>query len=337
MFKFYLIVIFSFTLHFLPITYANEPIEGCFVAKKNCEAFRSIRKKTNPSKVRLEKFNLYEVQSKNKDKASYYQVNIPNINAPKRWVSSTCGNYVPHCRLLRTNTARSSTMNSSDNNADTNPSLSEKQYLLALSWEPTFCETHQNKPECKNMTAKRHDASNLSLHGLWPQPQSNAYCGVDGTDKAIDRRKKWHLLEKLDLSDSTVETLKIVMPGYLSKLHRHEWVKHGTCYNKTAEQYYLDSIALTKKVNNSLLGKLLEDYIGKTVTKKQIHKAFEDSFGAGSASKISMKCDRKGRFSELWINLGGDISPDAKLSTLLKAANKASKGNCSQGIVDAAE
>ncbi len=332
MFKYYQVIALSFTLCLLPASYASERIEGCFVAKKSCEAFRSIRKKTNPGKVRLEKFNLYEVQSKNKDKAAYYQLKIPNISSPQRWVNATCGNYVSHCRLLRPETI----VVNNDNSSDTNQAVADKQYLLALSWEPTFCETHQSKPECKSMTAERHDANNLSLHGLWPQPQSKAYCGVGGTDKAVDRRKKWHLLEKLDLSDTTIEALKVVMPGYFSNLQRHEWIKHGTCYGKPAEQYYLDSIALTHKVNNSLLGKLLQENIGKTITKKQIHKAFEDSFGAGTASKISMKCDRKGRFSELWINLGGEISPKAKLGTLLTAASKADQGNCSSGMVDAA-
>jgi len=45
------------------------------------------------------------------------------------------------------------------------------------------------------------------------------------------------------------------MPGVESLLHRHEWYKHGTCYNpqsdRPEEEYFEESLALLKQINNS--------------------------------------------------------------------------------------
>jgi len=38
--------------------------------------------------------------------------------------------------------------------------------LLAASWEPGFCASHDT-PECTNL-AGTYAATSLSLHGLWP-------------------------------------------------------------------------------------------------------------------------------------------------------------------------
>lgn len=312
--------------------YASQSIEGCFIAEESCEAFQSIKKKTNPNDIKLVKSTSYKVMAKNKKQASHYQVKIDNIAFPQRWVSISCGRYVANC----TASSGATTPTTAKPASTSALTIAKKQYLLALSWEPTFCESHQRKTECKSLNAKRYDASHLSLHGLWPQPRNNAYCGINSTEKAIDRRGKWHLLPKLPLSKQTIEALKIAMPGFSSNLQRHEWIKHGSCYGTSANQYYQDAMTLTRQFNASQVGVLLASKIGSKVSKKQIDAALEASFGKGTASKVSMKCDRKGRFSELWIYLGGNITPEASFAALLKSAKKAAKGNCLSGVVDPA-
>ncbi len=308
---------------------ANERIEGCFVAKTDCEALHSIRKHTNPGNTRLKPFELYTVIAKNKPKPSHYQIKISSGSNQKRWVPVACGNYVANCRLLP-NIAISPSLPTSPSSPS---SQHEKQYLLALSWEPTFCETHPQKIECKTLTPDRQDANQLSLHGLWPQPRNNAYCNVNSTDKAIDRRKKWGLLKPLELSEETRQQLAITMPGYASNLQRHEWIKHGTCYGTTADIYYQHSIQLTKAVNESAVGNLLENNIGKEITAQTIRAAFDTSFGEGAGSKVNVRCDRKGRLSELWINLNGRITDAVKLGNLMKQAPTANN-SCNSGLVD---
>ena len=41
-------------------------------------------------------------------------------------------------------------------------------YVLALSWQPAFCEGRPDKSECRTQTQNRFDANNFVLHGLWP-------------------------------------------------------------------------------------------------------------------------------------------------------------------------
>ncbi|MEE9302176.1 MAG: ribonuclease T2 [Thiotrichaceae bacterium] len=298
---------------------ANEKIEGCFVAKKECEALHSIRKHTNPGNVRLEPFKLYSITAGNKPNPTYYQVKTDAENPRNRWVPISCGNYVANCRLLPSTTA-TNTQN-------------KTQYLLALSWEPAFCETHPQKIECKTLTPDRQDAKQLSLHGLWPQPRNNAYCNVDSTTKAIDRRKKWGLLKQLDLSDETRNRLAISMPGYASNLQRHEWIKHGTCYGLPAEIYYRHSIQLTEAVNQSEVGSLLANNIGKKISAEAIRNAFDQSFGVGAGSKVNVRCDKKGRLSELWINLSGAITDPSDLRSLLKHA-ESTRNSCKFSLID---
>ena len=130
------------------------------------------------------------------------------------------------------------------------------------------------------------------------------------------------------------------MPGYASNLHRHEWIKHGTCYGTDADTYYQHSIELTQKINKSDVGKLLSKNIGKKVTLKQIRKSFDSSFGKGAGKKVDLRCDRKGRISEFWINLTGVVTDksaaDLDVSKLLKSAIDAGS-TCFKGYVDRAD
>ena len=122
------------------------------------------------------------------------------------------------------------------------------------------------------------------------------------------------------------------MPSSISYLHRHEWIKHGSCYGKNANEYFKDSIWLTKKINSSALRELFVSNIGKKISLKEIKKSFESSFGRGSGKKITLKC-KKNKIVEIWINLKGDIK-NSTLKELLKNAKNAKKSRCSGGVID---
>ena len=154
-------------------------------------------------------------------------------------------------------------------------------------------------------------------------------------DKGIDRNKRWHLLEPLKLSQKTATELAFTMPGMASNLHRHEWIKHGSCYGKDAENYYVDSIYLTEQINNSSVGALFSRNVGKKVSLKEVRARFDQDFGKGAGKKVNLRCDRKGLISELWINLSGDINDKAPMSALLENAVDAGS-SCRIGKVDRA-
>ncbi len=104
------------------------------------------------------------------------------------------------------------------------------RYVLALCWQPAFCEGNARKRECKSMTGARFDATHLSIHGLWPQPGTNVYCGVSQALMAADKQGRWQDIPEPRLSLATRDALELMMPGTQSLLDRHEWIKHGTCY-----------------------------------------------------------------------------------------------------------
>jgi len=335
-------------LSLLPLSSAYaENAGGCLKVTQSCEAYQSFRKQTNPGDIAIKEGDLYPILERSR-KSKAFRIHIKGIKKPARWVSGKCGEVLTSCDSTTSSASTSSNaQKASKKHETTKKSFSQKlksvfkrkkkapEYLFALSWQPTFCESHSRKKECRTQTKNRYDASHWSLHGLWPQPRSNAYCNVSNTDKGIDRNKRWHLLEPVKLSRKTAIELALVMPGASSNLQRHEWIKHGTCYGSDAEDYYSDAIKLTKAVNNSIVGKLFNRGVGKRVTLKQVRAHFDKAFGKGAGDKVDMRCDKKGRVSELWINLKGEILDDTKLSSLLKDSLRAGS-SCFKGVIDPA-
>ncbi len=310
-------------------------LDACFLASDSCEAYQSFRKKTNPQGVHLEAGKFYKILEKNKHKTAY-RVRIEGVKRSARWVSESCGESLSVCSLKDSSNKRlAPILKTKKTKAKAKKHHKQPEYLLALSWQPSFCETHSRKKECRSQTRNRYDATHWSLHGLWPQPRSNAYCGVSYMDKGIDRNKKWHLLAPVKLSQKTATELAFVMPAVASNLQRHEWIKHGTCYGSDAEDYYSDAISLTNQINNSIVGKLFNRGVGKSVSLKQVRAHFDKAFGKGAGKKVDMRCDKKGRVSELWINLKGEVLDDTKIASLLKGSIRAGS-SCQIGVIDRA-
>ena len=68
------------------------PLEGQFVAEERCEAFQSIRKRTNPGEVVISAGETYTVRQLNKVGGEWVQVVIPGAPETRdRWVNIGCG------------------------------------------------------------------------------------------------------------------------------------------------------------------------------------------------------------------------------------------------------
>lgn len=210
------------------------------------------------------------------------------------------------------------------------------QYVLAISWQPAFCETRPELPECKSQTSDRFDAGNFSLHGLWPQPRSRSYCGVEPDTVRADKNGDWHLLPEPGLSADLRSELERVMPGTLSYLERHEWFKHGTCYGDDAEEYFSDSLAMLEGINRSAVAELFAQSIGHRLTLIELREAFDAAFALGAGERLRLSCVNDGPrrlISELTIGLAGEIDgPDSISDRLMDA--RPTKGGCTGGLVD---
>lgn len=205
--------------------------------------------------------------------------------------------------------------------------------ILAVSWQPAFCETRPGKPECKSQTAERYDASHFTLHGLWPMRQN--YCGVSQSDIDADKKGRWNDLPEVKLTNGTREALNRVMPGTQSVLERHEWIKHGTCTTLSQEAYFAEAISLVETLNNSPVAGLFAQRVGKTVTQADVQSAFDTAFGAEAGRRVKMRCEKVGArnlVTELTIGLG-DGDEKMSLANRIQAAGTTGF-DCPEGIVD---
>ena len=305
--------------------HADEPMDGRFLASRSCEALLSIRKNTNPGHVITGPGISYQLLARNHKQATYYRVEIPAANPPERWVSAECGKVVP-----------AAAAQAAPPPPPAKPKATDLPYVLALSWQPAFCESSPKRPECRWQTGNRYDAKYLSLHGLWPQPSSLEYCNVQGAARAAAEGGRWKDIPALDLSLSTRADLETMMPSSKSMLDRHEWAKHGSCYPGSADAYFSDSFRLMKEINASPVADIFMRNIGRTVTTANIRAAFDQAFGTGAGNRVRVACrDDGGRrlIAELSIGLKGDIPAGTSLSDLMLAARPTDPG-CPAGIVD---
>ncbi|AYG66706.1 MULTISPECIES: ribonuclease [unclassified Rhizobium] len=215
------------------------------------------------------------------------------------------------------------------------------RFILAASWEPAFCATNQKKAECRSQSSSNHDATNFSLHGLWPMRQE--YCDVSEDLKQADRGRDWKDLPAVELSQEVKAKLDKAMPGTQSGLERHEWIKHGTCTKLSADKYFSIAAGLIAELNASSVRQLFAENIGKELDAESIKAAFDQSFGEGANARIKMSCRRVGdvrMISELTIGLSEDaIEPqqgnEPRLAKLIQSAGSTAFG-CDRGVVDAA-
>lgn len=227
--------------------------------------------------------------------------------------------------------------NTSDSSVSAAPMLSGT-FTLAISWQPAFCEQQSLKPECVDQKAGDFAADHFTLHGLWPEPQGNEYCGVSSRDEQADKRSDWHNLPRVDLTTGTRSRLDTVMPGTASYLQRHEWIKHGTCSGGDSETYFVAAMALLDEINGSAVRDLFAGYVGKNLGANDVRAAFDRAFGNGSGTRVTVECGNDANrrlIDELRISVRGDIASPPDIAGLLANAAPRQRG-CPQGIVDPA-
>ncbi len=293
--------------------------------KQTCALFNNLKHTQNRGNVHLRMDKTYEMIRHHKGQ---YLLKVEGATPVQRWVDDDCLSLRP---LRGTPFYGSAGGQSVQKTKASKGSPVSSQNLLALSWQNAFCETHRYKRECKRGFGTLFTKSNFTLHGLWPQPRGKEYCGVSKQYVIADRHKQWHRLPEPALSTKTKEALAKVMPGVRDNLHRHEWIKHGTCYGTDAEHYFADAVASTQAVRNSEVARFFQKNEGRRVRLEKVRAAFDRAFGTGSGSRVELRCNR-GLITEVWLHLGAGGSDLAKA---LKSGKKV-YSRCRYGIVDKA-
>lgn len=307
-----------------------EAFAAALVAERDCPATVAIKRDDNPGEVRLRSGDSYRVLGRDRAKATYYLLRIEGARPVDRWVAATCG------RL-----EGGSESGGADPRGEGPPGAPVARgstgghLVLAASWQPAFCERRDRAPECRNLSEGHPQARQFSLHGLWPQPIGNVYCGVAGRERGLSESGDWGRLPAPDLDGETRQGLAERMPGILSHLDRHQWTKHGTCYGADADTYFDHSMALLDELNASGVRALFESNLGQRVRATQVRDAFDRDFGAGAGARVRLVCNDGGLITELRIGLKGPIGRGSSLTAPMLAAPPRGPG-CRGGWVDRA-
>ena len=299
---------------------------------QSCEAFNNMKHSQNSHHVILNTSKNYTVLDHHKGQ---YLLLIKGEQPAQRWVDEACFSLtLPSANSL--NDLEKTTFMSKHTNKyedNKNTEIGSKNNLLALSWHNAFCETHRSKKECKRSLLTfgkgKYSKNNFVLHGLWPQPRNKIYCNVEKDFVNADKHGKWRDLPCLAMDDEIEERLARVMPGFSSELHKHEWVKHGTCYGTGPQEYFEDAVSLVEQFNDSKVVDFFTKNIGKQVTLKQVRHLFDRSFSVGAGKRVEMRC-KNGLITELWLHLG---SGSNDLATLLQRG-KPIRSRCQKGLID---
>ncbi|MFK5976556.1 MAG: hypothetical protein QM493_08620 [Sulfurovum sp.] len=290
------------------------------IAIDNCPIYNNMKHSKNSGNQSLKIGSSYRVID---EKRGQYYISIKGMAVPNRWVDKSCfDKNKPKIEKKVKIVEKKEIVKK-----EIKTTSKSQNMLLALSWQNAFCESRRYVKECKTHR-KRYTDIRFGLHGLWPQPRENIYCGVSRDDKNFDKSSKWNKLQALYLDKSTRKELLEVMPGSASYLHRHEWIKHGTCANMDEDEYYSQAIALTKEFNSAKIGQFFSKNIGKKVTLQQVKFKMNESFGRGAGNKVELRC-KKGLITEIWLNLGGGDN----MTSRLKSA-KSVRSRCKSGIID---
>jgi len=305
---------------------AEEPMSGTFVTTDICNAYQSFNRETNPGQVVIVEGETYELVAANNRDADWYMIVVPGAEPARRWVAAECGE-------IEATTASKPPARSAG----------RTQYILAVNWQPAFCEANPDRNECETQNGSRFDATHLTLHGLWPQwdaadPSSgiDAYCDLDYEEMQAMDARPWSRLPDVRLSPDLRAELDMVMPGAASYLDRHEWASHGTCYGKPQEGYFADALALMSALNDSPVAALFAGNVGRELDIDEIRAAFDAAFGPGAGERVAMVCPRTGNrrlIGELQIALTGRISGPDSFTNLITAAQPL-PSECDIGEVD---
>jgi len=213
----------------------------------------------------------------------------------------------------------------------------ETGYVLALSWQPGFCasDAGTDKTECAGDAA-----SELTLHGLWPNADRNGdghldadddYClGADRARLLATDRRDWAKLPPVPLSADLRRRLGDVMPGMRSQLERHQWVKHGSCSGLGPERYFAAAVTLSEAVRDSQLAETIQAQAGMDVSRRDLLLAFSADFGKGSERAVQLLCrseDGIATLTEIRVRLQADAI-EAPLSRQSFDTSRVAKGTC---------
>jgi ribonuclease T2 len=305
--------------------------EGGFRATKACPAYQSKNKQTNPGNIQITAGQTYEfIQFNRPGNPDWAQIRIPNASPEERWVAMTCGE-APQADSEESDEESSESADNEEEEGDSGNTCrlagGADDHTFALSWQPAFCELKSGKKECQIRDPGVYQASNFTLHGLWPNKDAchTNFGFCKGEKKSVD----FCQYDPVPISSKLKRELAEVMPSVSSGtcLERYEWYKHGLCQTQwDAEEYFSISVRLTKEFNRAAATVMAES-VGDSVKEADFFAAIDSAFGPNAHKRLQLKC-QKGDLVDVYIKLPRQIGKDASLRDLIQKAKPAFRSNC---------
>lgn len=177
--------------------------------------------------------------------------------------------------------------------------------VLVVTWAPSLCRVDPSNLGCTSGHVPDLGRTWI-LHGLWPQPEDNQYCGPDAPN--------------VELSDDVRDELQSMMSD-VDALAPHEWNAHGTCSGVTPDAYFGYAASLTDQVRE-VLDPIFVDAESTQINQSALSEAFDLTFGAGAGERVAMVCRNvSGEGSvihEIHVSLPdvAELSPDGEAPAL---------------------
>ncbi|WNG36647.1 ribonuclease T [Archangium violaceum] len=308
---------------------ASVPLRGTLHAERDCEAFVSKKKKSNPDKARLEPGDAYLILEVNRpQQPDWVRVRVEDANPPERWVEASCGRQELSETPAEEEQAETERPIEPDDPSLCSTAGLQDSFKLALSWQPAFCESHRGKKECAaNFPAAYQSAGNFTLHGLWPNREA---CGINyGNCEHRRPQREFCDYPSPGVNAEVTKQLSQVMPGTASCLERHEWFKHGTCQvDWDPSQYFEVAIDLVRQFNDSGLNKFMAANMGKQVLVEDFLTQVDSALGEGTRQRLQLTC-AGGKLTDVYISLPAHIQPGSSLSELIRTAPQDFRSKCS--------
>ncbi|MES3022394.1 MAG: ribonuclease [Pseudomonadota bacterium] len=144
-------------------------------------------------------------------------------------------------------------------------------FALALSWSPSFCDSHDDPNQCA--PGRRHG---FVLHGLWPQYEKGhpGHCSAYALPNEV--RNKY----------------TSIYPS--SKMIGHQWSKHGSCSGLDPAAYFTMSAKLQTQV---VIPKPFQQPAAPLrMSNEQFTAAFSNSNPGMAPNAVMPYCADGGRF-----------------------------------------
>jgi ribonuclease T2 len=308
---------------------ASETVAGSFIASKTCDLYSSFAKKTNPDALQTKSDTVYVIKEINKSPDyAWLRVIVPDANPSLRWVSRDCGKpqivgmdgwqpaapAAPAAPAMPAMPQPAHATVNAGNGGQCSTANQEDSYVLAITWQPGFCEHFPyqgKKPECDAIHKGDLVVTNLTLHGLWPNKKE---CGIRyGSCPGV----------ALKLAPDTVSYIAKWMPNFMyeTKFGTYEWEKHGVCQSRDADTYFKTAVAAVEEVNNSSVGKFILARVGKSFQAAEFFAEVKKDYGDHVARNIMLSCASGSYLQELRFKLPLNFETGKGLQKLIGDAD----------------